>query len=250
MLTNLRLEEAVATATAVPQVPCPLEGLHDLGGLGPAAREVLARHARPRSYAASEVIYYQDDPTTHLLLLTRGHVRLSHIGEEGFVTLFTIVAPGRSFGEAGMLDGAGYAETASAVGAVEVLAVDRDWIGREGAAYGELRRAVAGLIARRYRQHIALSRGLYLPNLSQRLAHSLLHFFGELGNRITHRGRGAECLGPEVTQRDLGSMARGTRENVNKTLRRWEREGVVALEDRHIVLTDRPRLEGIALALD
>ena len=67
---------------------------------------------------------------------------------------------------------------------------------------------------------------------------------------MTIKGKKAECLGPEVKQRDLGSMARGTRENVNKSLRRWEKERILALEDRHIILLDREQLEDISLSLD
>lgn len=52
-----------------------------------------------------------------------------------------------------------------------------------------------------------------------------------------------ECLGPVITQRDLGYMARGTRENVNKTLRSWEKEGWIKLEDRHLLMLDRDALE-------
>ena len=250
MLDQLDAATQIETGADVCARPCIFSDLSDLSRLGSSARATLARHARPRSYTAGSVVYYQDDPTTHLHVLTRGHVRLSHIGEDGFVTLFTIVAPGRTFGEAGMLDGSGYCETASTVGAADALAIDREWMGREGAAYDELRMEVGRLIAARYRQHVEFSRGLYLPNLAQRLSHSLLYLLGSLGNGISLRGRKAECLGPEVTQRDLGSMARGTRENVNKTLRKWEKDGILSLEDRHIILLDRPRMEEIALALD
>ncbi|MCL3883286.1 helix-turn-helix domain-containing protein [Marivita sp. GX14005] len=71
-----------------------------------------------------------------------------------------------------------------------------------------------------------------------------------MGNDLAYRGSRVLCLGPEVTQRDLGVMARGTRENVNKTLRRWQKDGILALEDRHIIVLDRERLDNLAINLD
>ena len=55
-----------------------------------------------------------------------------------------------------------------------------------------------------------------------------------------------ECLGPVVSQRDLGAMARGTRENVNKIMKTWEKAGLIAQEDRHILILDRDALDDIA----
>lgn len=222
----------------------------ELEHLSDAAKDILAKHARVRKFSSTSVVHYQDDETTHFFIVLRGHVRLSHIAEDGFVTLFNIVAAGQCFGETGVLDSSGYSHTASTSGAAEVLAVDRSWMLQSGEAYEEIRLEVSRMIARRYRQHIEFSRGLYLPNLAQRLSYSLLYLFASLGNEVTVGGKKAECLGPQIKQRDLGSMARGTRENVNKTLRKWEKEGILSLEDRHIILLDRAKLEDISLSLD
>lgn len=109
-----------------------------------------------------------------------------------------------------------------------------------------MHQSVAKIVARRYRNHVAVSRALYLPNLKMRLSNALLSLLADLGNSIRYRGAMRDCLGPVVSQRDLGAMARGTRENVNKALRGWEKDGIVALEDRHIVILDRTALENLA----
>ena len=53
-------------------------------------------------------------------------------------------------------------------------------------------------------------------------------------------------LGSIVTQTDLGLMARGSRGNINRVLKTWERAGWIAIEDRRTLILDRARLEGVA----
>lgn len=224
--------------------------LGKLSTLGPAAVQHVTSHARERALGANDIVYHQDDQSTHFFVVQSGYVRLSYITEEGFVSLFAIMAPGGTFGEAGVLGGFDHVETASTIGPTRVMAISADCMKGEGPGPDELRAAVARLVARRYLSQMQLTRALYLPKLSQRLAHALLQLLGSLGNTLRYKGAMVECLGPVVTQSDLGSMARGTRENINKTLRRWEKDGLIGLEDRHILILDKPRLENVALAID
>ena len=216
--------------------------------LGSAARELARAYTRLQVSGDNTVIYFQDDTTQAVYFVRRGHVRLSYISEDGTVALQSIVPPGRSFGEAGALEGLPHTDTAFAAGPTEIVVLTLGWIDESGPAAQELRLALARLIARRFREHVDFTRALYKSNLAQRLSYSLLRLLDQLGNDIRFRGATVRCLGPVVTQRDLGAMVRGTRENINKTLREWQRQGILALEDRHIVILDRDRLEKITLA--
>jgi CRP/FNR family transcriptional regulator, cyclic AMP receptor protein len=224
--------------------PFPLPRAVD--GLSEEARAVLRSHMRRRSLSANTVVYFQDDPASNFYFIERGHVRLTHIMEDGSVALYAIIPAGASFGEAGSFDPAGYCDTATTIDAADVLVVEMNWIDREGRVYDELRRLLTRLISARHRAHIEVTRALYLPNLTSRLALAILRLLDTLGNSLRYQNRIVPVLGPVVTQRDLGAMARGTRENVNKILRVWISEGIVVVEDRHIILTNRAKLESIA----
>ncbi len=215
-------------------------------GVGPTTAALLALRSSKQSFSGNSVVYYQDDPTSHICLLLRGHIRLSYISEDGVVTLLSIVTPGKTFGESGCLQGYEHCDTAFTVGPTEILMIDTSHLNPDNSYGAELREAMARIIAQRYRSHVEFTRALYLPNLGLRLSHALFFLLKELGNEIRYDGRLVECLGPVVTQRDLGYMARGTRENVNKTLRSWEKEGWIKLEDRHLLVLDRDALEDFA----
>jgi CRP/FNR family transcriptional regulator, cyclic AMP receptor protein len=210
------------------------------------AKAILLSHSRRKLLAANTIVYFQDDPAHSLFIIDRGHVRLSHIMEDGSVALYAIIPQGASFGEVGAFDRLGYCDTASTIDAVELTAISLQWMDKEGAPYNELRTVIARMISKRYRAHMEFARALYLPTLTARLALSIIRLLDSLGNEIRYQNKTVPVLGPVVTQRDLGAMARGTRENVNKILRAWIADGLVVVEDRHIIVTNRTKLEAIA----
>lgn len=219
-----------------------------LAALGREVVDFVRPHMSVQHFQANNVIYFQNDPTDCLYFVTRGYVRLSYIGEDGVVTLHSIVPPGRSFGEAAAFDGDGFVDTAFTATQTEVMALNLGCLNEISAPAARIQGHVARLIARRLRDHMEFTRALYRPVLMQRLSHSLLRLLDLMGNEIRFRGAMYRCLGPMVTQRDLGSMARGTRENVNKMLRKWHDDGVLALEDRHIIVLDENRLRSLTLS--
>jgi CRP/FNR family cyclic AMP-dependent transcriptional regulator len=220
-------------------------------GMAELGREVIdfiRPHLSVQSYHANNVVYFQGDQTNSLYFVTRGYVRLSYISEDGTVTLHSIVPPGRSFGEAGAFDNSGFVDSAFTATQTELIALNLGWLNDLSVPAAKMQAYVARLIARRLRDHVEFTRALYRPILVQRLSHSLLRLLDLMGNEIRYRGQMYRCLGPVVTQRDLGSMARGTRENVNKMLRKWHDDGILALEDRHIIVLDETRLQGLTLS--
>lgn len=220
--------------------------IEDILGVSPSTAAMLAGRAARTTLSGNAVVYYQDDPTTHIYLLVKGYIRLSYISENGIVTLLSMATPGQSFGESGSLDNLPHCDTAFTVGATEIITLDCASLRDSSDVALDLERNMARIFARRWRSHVDFTRALYLPNLNLRLSHALLRLLDDMGNEIKFKGRMVGCLGPVITQRDLGSMARGTRENVNKTLRAWENDGLIALEDRHILILDREGLENIS----
>jgi len=212
---------------------------------GTQAAEVIVhaqRHARIQTISDNCVIYYQDDPTEQLWFVLRGHVRLTYIAEDGLVTLHAIMPAGGFIGEAGALEALDHCDTAYSAGEVELLCIDLAALAGDRPEARELRMLVGAMIARNYRRMVEFTRALYRPTLSMRLSYLLLQLLDSMGNDIRWKGRQVRCIGPVVTQRDIGAMARGTRENVNKALRKWQQQGILALEDRHIIVLDPVQL--------
>ncbi|MEL7389573.1 MAG: Crp/Fnr family transcriptional regulator [Pseudomonadota bacterium] len=198
-----------------------------------------------RTFSNNSIIYFQEDDATSFHFVISGHVRLSYLMEDGTAILYTIVPPGHSFGELGVLDQGQYPDTASAIGTTQILSVKADLNGGSHNYSSQLETALGRLIAKRYRTYIDVTKGLYLKTLQARLAQSLLRLVDSLGEKAKYQGREVACLGPAVNQSDLGSMARGTRGNINRTLKGWELNDWVAIENRRILILDRQAIQNL-----
>lgn len=194
-------------------------------------------------YNKNSVIYLQEDKADKFYIVLSGYVRLSYIMEDGTAILYAIVPPGESFGELGVFDRSFYTDTASTIGNVSVLAVNADVFHTGDRCSQEIKFALSELIATRYRTYIDVTKNLYLTSLSARLAMSLLRLTESLGHTMEYKGRKVPYLGSMVTQSDLGAVARGTRGNVNRVLKSWERDGLIVAQDRKIIILDSEGLE-------
>jgi len=77
-----------------------------------------------------------------------------------------------------------------------------------------------------------------LLQLPLRLAKTML--------RVTQAQAAAQSSKIQLSQRQLASMVGGTRESVNRCLRKWQGSGIIRISEGDIVITDRAALEHIA----
>lgn len=219
----------------------------EFGRLAEPVRGRLEAAATFRVCNPNEFIYLQEDDASHLYFVRSGHVRLSYLLEDGSAILFGILPPGESFGELGVFDGGLHADMATAVGPSSIYCVPAAALKTLARQHPELAESVGRTIARRYRSYLALTRILGLKTLRGRLSQCLLRIADGLNDRVGANGRTVLRIGGFVTQTELGLMARGSRGNVNRALKAWERAGWIGMADRAILILDRSRLEEVAL---
>lgn len=219
----------------------------EFAGISAAARLSLAQALSRRTCGPNEFIYLQDDDADYLYFVRSGHVRLSYLLEDGSPILFGILPPGESFGEVGVFEAGTHCDMATAIGNVTIASIPARTFRALGQRYPELEAALGRVVARRYRAYVGLTRSLGLKTLQARLSQTLLRLADGLGTRTTHRGREVPYIGAFVTQTDLGLMARGARGNVNRAIKTWERAGWLVIQDRCILIVNRPQLEALAI---
>ncbi|WAJ30490.1 Crp/Fnr family transcriptional regulator [Antarcticirhabdus aurantiaca] len=206
--------------------------------------ESIATH---RICGPNEFIYLQDDEAESLFFVRSGHVRLSYLLDDGSPILFGILPAGESFGELGVFEGGCHCDMATSIGTSSIFSVAAPAFRRLCEAHPELAVALGRTVARRYRSYISLTRILGLKTLPARLSQCVLRLADSLDDWTEHGGRRVRRLGAFVTQSDLGLMARGARGNVNRALKAWERDGLIAVRDRSLLVLDRPGLDALAL---
>jgi CRP-like cAMP-binding protein len=198
--------------------------------LDPAERDRFIAAAHPRSWRAGASIFVTDDPGTSMMLVRTGSVRIGYPTPDGRTFLLAELGPGAVFGEIALLDGGPRSADATAATDCTLLAFER----RDFLPLLEhnwpLAEAVLRVVCGRLRQADAHIADLAFSDLPGRLAKMLV------ARARPDPGGGR----PRVTdtQGALAAMVGGSREAVNRCLRKWQKDGLVAIADGGIVLID------------
>ncbi len=198
-------------------------------------RRALAARAQPRRFAANEPICQLGEPGNSMMVVTLGTVRISLPAPKGKEIILADLTAGDMFGEIAMLDGRPRSANATAMSKCELMVLER----RDVLAFLErnpkaLMKLIEILCARIRRSDERMSDIAFL-DLPLRLAKTLLYHLGQK--------RGPPRL--SFSQTELAEMSGGTRENVNRCLREWQRRGILELKERWTIVLKPEALTAI-----
>ncbi len=206
--------------------------------LDSAERDRFIAAARPRSWRAGASIFVMDDPGSSMMLVRTGTVRISYPTPEGRSFLLAELAPGTVFGEIALLDGGARSADATAATDCTLLAFERrDFLPLLENNW-RLAEAVLRVICARLRRADAHIADLAFSDLPGRLAKILL-------DRVRPDPAGGPGFVSD-SQGALAGMVGGSRETVNRCLRKWQKDGLIAVADGRILLADPERLADAA----
>jgi CRP/FNR family cyclic AMP-dependent transcriptional regulator len=215
------------------------------GGLSTDERAAIAARARIRTYNADETIFTIGSPGDQMMALLSGTIRISVPSLDGKELLLTIIQPGEVFGELAVLDGKERSADAIAETACTLAILDRhdilSFFERNPSAWPKL----VGILCDRLRRTDQIFAEVALMQLSVRLAKTMLRILnGQINSAV------AKTTKIRFSQRELANMVGGTRESVNRCLRKWQRSGLVQISEGSIIVTDRTALQNIADAVE
>jgi CRP/FNR family cyclic AMP-dependent transcriptional regulator len=229
----------VATAFASHDIARLLSKSLLFGALEDDARRELAGHAHRRSFDVGEPIFHVGAPGQSMMVILNGTVRVSLPGPRGKGVILADLPAGELLGEVALLDGKERSADAAALTKCELVVLER----RDVVAFLEKRPDVClkllELMCARLRRSDQRMSDIAFLELSVRLAKVLL-------DRIGPSGRAGAKSKLSLSQTELASMIHATRENVNRCLRNWQRQGILDLDERWIVILQRESLEAIA----
>jgi CRP-like cAMP-binding protein len=207
-----------------------------------ADRLALATRSTRRNYAPGDAVFITGDPGESLMGILQGHVRISRPTVDGGQLIIADFGPGEVFGEIAILDGQGRSADATALTNCEMVVVER----RELIALLERRPAFAlsllSLVAGKLRQADQRSSDFLFLDLSARLAKALLARAGD--------GKALPAAGAKLslTQGELALIVGGTRPNVNRLLKEWQRSGLIDQRKGWIVIVQPAQLAALGVA--
>jgi CRP/FNR family transcriptional regulator, cyclic AMP receptor protein len=208
------------------------------GALDDGARRELAGRVHRRSFIVGEPIFHVGAPGQSMMVVLNGTVRVSLPGPKGKTVILADVTAGELLGEVALLDGKERSADATALTKCDLLVLER----RDVVAFLEKRPDLClkllELMCARLRKSDQRMSDIAFFELSSRLAKVLLE-------RIGKPARAGATPKLSLSQTELASMINATRENVNRCLRNWQRQGIVDVSERWITILQRDMLETI-----
>lgn len=204
-------------------------------GLEDSTLWLLAGESRVRRYPRGQVLYNEGDPGGELLLLESGQVKVSRFSSTGQEIVIDEIGAPTSFGELALFDGAPHPATVTATSDVQVR-----YLGR---------RTVIALVERDPGLAIAMMRNMSakMRATSERLSDVLsLDVSGRLAKWLLAHAEDDDSVAVDQSQESLALSLGTTRETINRSLRRFERRGIVEIEGHEIRLLDVAALQSIS----
>ena len=204
------------------------------GKLSASEIDALIRYSRVERYRAGRVIFPKGSPGQSLMAVLRGSVKIGSLSDSGKEIVFTIFNAGDIFGEIAVLDGAERSADATAMTDCELLVLNRRELLPVLENRADLLMVLLKILCRKLRLTTEQVEDVTFRHLESRVAKALVQLAEGVGPHNTRRPS-AEL---HVSQRELGNMAGGSRESVNKQLQIWHRQGLIDLGKGSIMIRD------------
>ncbi|WP_337187777.1 Crp/Fnr family transcriptional regulator [Phenylobacterium sp.] len=203
--------------------------------LAPGRRQALLDRARSSSAPTGARVYGVGDPPDGLWAVVGGEVRLVSYPAVGIESVAMILAPGAWFGELSVLDGGPRPHDAVVVRPAELLHVPLAAFEQVAAAHPLIYRDLGRLVCSRQRSALTFMGQAIAQPIAVRLARVL-----------AGAARASGRAQVQVRQEDLAAMVGVSRQTANRTLRGFERAGLIELAYGRITVCDPERLRAVA----
>jgi len=204
-----------------------------LGRLSRSEIDTLLTYSRVERYPAGEEIYAKGSPGQSMMVVLRGIAKMSSVSIDGKEIVLNIMHPGEIFGEIAILDGKERSADAVAMTDCEIMVVNRRDFLPMLEKHADICMILLKILCQRLRQTSEQVEDILFRHLESRIAKALLHL-AESAGRPDARG-----ILVDVSQRELGNIAGGSRESVNKHLQNWHKADLIDLGKGSIVIRDR-----------
>lgn len=202
----------------------------------------LAGAGSVHKYRRGTYLCHQGDPAPDVFFLVTGRVEISSISPTGTRVLHAAVDTPQFLGELGVLGDLPRGADLLTLSDCEVWAAPgEDFL---ALVVSESRAATAVLraLARQVAEHQAFADDLLFLDLKGRIAKRLLQMVTPDLDQLPPDG----AVVPEITQADLASLCGGSRENVTRILKDFERRGLVKRDGHRYALRKIAQLAKVA----
>jgi CRP-like cAMP-binding protein len=192
----------------------------------------LARVANRRRYPKDSVVFFENEQGDFFFMILEGRIKVTILGDDGREVILSLLGPGDFFGEMALLDNEPRSATAIAVEDSELLSLHRNDFQN---VLSDNRSIMIGLIktltARLRRANHQIST-LALLDVYGRVARVIVDMAREEGRRL----KDGRIAFRRATHQEIANRIGTTRETVTRMLKDLERQGMIHVEGREIIV--------------
>jgi len=191
----------------------------------------LARLAARRTYPKDTVVFFENEEGDFFFTIVAGRIKVTILGDDGREIILSMLGPGDFFGEMALLDNEPRSATAIAVEESELLILQRtdfQGVATKRTITGALIRVLTARLRRANHQISTLA----LLDVYGRVARVILDMAREEGRRL----KDGRIAFRRATHQEIANRIGTTRETVTRMLKDLERQGLIKVEGRELVL--------------
>jgi CRP/FNR family cyclic AMP-dependent transcriptional regulator len=200
--------------------------------LSDADIDSLAQLASQRRYAKDAPIFFEHDEGDSFFMILSGRIKVAILGDDGREVILSVLGPGDFFGEMALLDDEPRSATAIAIEDCELLALQRSDFEGVVSSRVSISAALIKVLSARLRKANHQISTLALLDVYGRVARVILDMAREEGRRL----KDGRIAFRRATHQEIANRIGTTRETVTRMLKDLERQGLVKVEGREIVL--------------
>src|ERR671911_2299142 len=186
-----------------------------------------------RRFGAEDVVFAPGDPDGHLYFVLSGTVRLYKLYGDYKEATVALLKDGDVFGELSLREGSGQTVFAHALTDARVAVVRKSVLVEVVKRDPELVMKLFSSLLERLKQSEEVVDSLLDREVSARLTKLLQN----LAERFGETNGSATVLDMRLTHQDLANMIASTREAVSKAMGEFQREGLIEVRNRKIVIS-------------
>jgi CRP-like cAMP-binding protein len=214
-------------------------------GLFPAhVRTALEKKCETKIFKVGKTIFKRGEEGLWMAAIIAGRVRIQIESPDNKKMLLSMFERGEIFGERALLDGLARGADAIAEEETMILIIKKDDIMPLLYQYPDSMFAIVKLLCNRLLRYANTMELFAFEDLSTRLASYLLFLAGTHGKELD----GQMVINTTLTQTDFAQRLGGTRESINRQMKNFEKDGLIAVDGHSITLLNREKLAAMCEA--
>jgi CRP/FNR family cyclic AMP-dependent transcriptional regulator len=194
--------------------------------------EALARVCTRRHYPKDTVVFFENEEGDFFFMIIEGRVKVTILGDDGREVILTVLGPGDFFGEMALLDNEPRSASAIAAEETQLLCLHRTDFQNVLADNRALLTSFIKVLTARLRKANQQISTLALLDVYGRVARVILEMAKEEGRRL----KDGRIAFRRATHQEIANRIGTTRETVTRMLKEIERQGLIEIDGREIVL--------------